>query len=168
MLDDNKMTKCLSSLNDLSNNVEKIRSEFSELMLPEYFEKEFSTILAKTDAMFKNLTKRNAGENPEISANKILACADSLRGIDEQTRKSLLILAATQIDDMKLLTPEVIKANIDTFKVIFDESNVEANQDEIVFNANAQFQITIDDVIHTCTLKGTYPVPYEDLVLSII
>jgi hypothetical protein len=112
--------------------------------------------------MFKNLTMRMT-ETPDISSEKITAIANSGE-VDEETRQDLLALAKAK--DGIALTPELIDENLDTFRVLFDNSNIEANDKNIVFNADAEFNIIIDGVEKTCKLKGKFKVPTAYLTLT--
>jgi hypothetical protein len=156
-----KIPQCLSSINDLVSKVDKLKSGLFKDS-PDYFKTSLNGVRETLMEMFKNLTVRMT-EIPKISNEKITAIANSV-GIDSETKKDLLaIVAASQGN---ILTPELIKDNLDTFKVIYDESNVEANENEIVFNADAEFTILIDGKEKDCTLKGKFPVPLASLILS--
>lgn len=155
-----KIPQCLSSINDLVSKVDKMKSGLFKDS-PDYFKTSLNNVRETLMDMFKNLTVRMT-ETPKISNEKITAIANSL-GIDSNTRKDLLAIVAANNND--ILTPDLIRDNIDTFRVIYDESNVEANENEIVFNADAEFTIVIDGKERDCTLKGKFAVPPASLVL---
>lgn len=156
---------CLSTLNELISKVEKSKSGcFSEA--PDYFKQELSNIKTSLLTMFKNLSLRMGGEIPSISAEKIIACADSLEGIDEQTRSELLALASIKAGAAVSLTPELIKENINSFRVVYDESCIEANEESINFHAKVEFAINAEGKDMICSLDSVFEVPEASLVLK--
>lgn len=160
-----RMPQCLSTLNKMMSEVERATNGCF-VNAPEYFKKEFSDIHDKLLAMFKNLSSRMSGNTPAIAITKVIACADSLKGVDEDTRGQLLAIADTMAEDARTLTPELISQNLNSFRVIMDNSNVQANEEGIDFNAEAQFVIQIDGKEYLCDLKGTFPVPSGVLTLK--
>jgi len=153
---------CLTSINELTRKVEKLKTGcFSGS--PDYFISSLDSIRTILMDMFKNLTIRMTG-TPEVSVSKIKAAADSLSGIDEETKNDLLLLADSQ--EGEFLTPELISENLDTFRVIFDSSNIEANEKEIVFHADVEFEIVVGGVKKQARIEGRFPVPLANLVLT--
>lgn len=160
-----RMPQCLSTINDILSKIERAKTGcFSNA--PDYYKQELDSVHSTLMALFKNISSRMSGATPEISVAKVVACADSLRGIDEEARGQLLALAESMSEDVKTLTPEVISENLNSFRVIMDESNIEANEEEIVFNAQAQFVIHIDGNEYVCKLNGKFPVPQGVLSLK--
>lgn len=160
-----RMPQCLSVINDILSKIERAKTGcFSKA--PDYYKQELDTAHSTLMTLFKNISSRMSGNTPEISVAKVIACADSLRGVDEESRSQLLALAETMSEDVKTLSPEVIQENLNSFRVIMDESNIEANEEEIVFNAQAQFVIHIDGKEYVCELNGKFPVPSGVLTLK--
>lgn len=160
-----RMPQCLATINKLLSDVERAESGcFAKA--PDYFKTELNDIHDKLMAMFKNVSARMSGATPAVSMAKVIACADSLNGVDEVTRGQLLALADTMAEDVKTLNPEVISENLNSFRVIMDNSNIEANEEGIDFNAEAQFVIQIDGQEYLCDLKGKFPVPTGVLTLK--
>jgi hypothetical protein len=163
--ENSRMPQCLATINKmLSDNERALNGPFAKA--PDYFKTELKNIHDTLMAMFKNVSARMSGSTPEISVAKVIACADSLRGVDEHARGQLLALADTMAEDVKTLTPDVISKNLNSFRVIMDNSNVEANEEGIDFNADAQFVITIDGKEYLCELNGKFPVPSGILTLK--
>lgn len=156
-----KIPQCLTSINDLVSKVDKVSTGLFK-DAPDYFKQGFDTIRETLMGMFKNLTMRMT-ETPNISSEKVTAIANSGK-VDEETKQDLLALAKAM--DNQILTPELIDENLDTFRVVYDKSNIEANDTNIVFNADAEFNIIIDGVEKTCTLKGKFKVPTAYLTLT--
>ena len=156
---------CLAALNDILSRVEKAKSGCF-VGAPDYFKQELDNVKSTLLSMFKNLSLRMGGVIPDISASKIIACADSLAGVDESTRKELLDIAAIKSGVAVSLSPELIKNNANSFRVLYDESNIEANEDAINVHAKAEFQITVDGKVKTCTLDCIFPVPEANLILT--
>lgn len=164
MASDNKKSKipqCLTFINDMVSKVDKGTSSLFK-DAPDYFKKGFSDIRETLMGMFKNLTLRMT-ETPVISASKITAIANS-GNVDDETKRDLLALAKAQ--DGTILTPELIDENLDTFRVRYDSSHIEANENHIVFNADAEFSIMIDGVEKVLKLEGKFKIPTAYLVLS--
>ena len=159
------LPQCLSTINDFLSRCERAKTGcFAKA--PDYFKQELDSVHDILMAMFKNLSARMAGATPAVSVAKIVACADSLKGVDEHTRSELLALADTMAEDVKTLNPEVISDNLNSFRVIMDNSNVQANEENINFHADAQFVIQIDGKEYICEMKGDFPVPEGCLVLK--
>lgn len=160
-----RMPQCLATINDILSKIERAKTGCFN-GAPDYYKQELENIHSTLMAMFKNISSRMSGNTPEISVAKVIACADSLRGVDEESRSQLLALAESMSEDVKTLSPEVIQENLNSFRVIMDESNIEANEEEIVFNAQAQFVIHIDGKEYVCELNGKFPVPNGALTLK--
>lgn len=156
-----KIPQCLTFINKLVSDVDKGTSGLFK-DAPDYFKQGFDNIRETLMGMFKNLTMRMT-ETPSISSEKITAIANSGK-VDEETKQDLLALANAK--NSELLTPELIEENLDTFRVLFDNSNVEANENSIVFNADAEFNIIVDGVEKVCKLKGKFKVPTAYLTLT--
>lgn len=156
-----KIPQCLTFINNLVSTVDKGNSGLFK-DAPDYFRQGFGQIRELLMGMFKNLTMRMT-ETPAISSEKITAIANSGE-VDEETKQDLLALAQAQ--EGLILTPELIDENLDTFRVLFDNSNIEANDKNIVFNADAEFNIIIDGVEKVCKLKGKFKVPTAYLTLT--
>lgn len=160
-----RLPQCLSTLNNIISSIERAESGcFSKA--PDYFGQELNKAHDILMNLFKNISSRMSGNTPEISVARVLACANSLKGVDEDNRGKLLALAESMAEDVKTLSPDVISKNINSFKVIMDESNIEANEEEIVFNADAQFTIQLDGKEYICTVNGKFPVPTGVLTLK--
>lgn len=163
--ENSRMPQCLATINKmLSDNERALNGCFAKA--PDYFKTELNNIHDTLMAMFKNVSARMSGSTPEISVAKVVAAADSLRGVDEHTRGQLLAIANSMAEDVKTLTPDVISENLNSFRVIMDNSNVEANEESIDFNADAQFVVSIDGQEYLCELKGKFPVPQGVLTLK--
>ena len=163
--ENSRMPQCLATINKmLSENERALTGCFAKA--PDYFKTELNKIHDTLMALFKNVSARMSGATPEISVAKVVACADSLKGVDEHARGQLLALAETMAEDVKTLTPEVISKNINSFRVIMDTSNIEANEEGINFNADAQFVIMLDGKEYLCELQGKFPVPEGVLTLK--
>lgn len=159
------MPNCLSAINDILSRIERAKAGcFANA--PDYFKQELDSVHDTMMELFKNISSRMAGVTPEISVAKVIACADSLAGVDEESRAQLLAIADSMSEDIKTLSPEVIGENLNSFKVIMDESNIQANEDNIIFNADAQFTIVIDGKQYLCTVNGKFPVPKGVLTLK--
>lgn len=156
-----KIPQCLTFINDLVSRVDKGNSGLFK-DAPDYFKQGFDNIRETLMGMFKNLTMRMT-ETPAISSAKITAIANS-GNVDEEIKRDLIALAKAQ--DGTVLTPELIDENLDTFRVTYDSSNIEANDKHIVFNSNAEFSIMVDGVEKTCKLEGKFKIPTAYLTLT--
>lgn len=159
------LPQCLASINEIVSKIERAKNGCFRKS-PDYCKQGLDKAYDILMLVFKNISSRMSGTTPEISVAKVVACADSLAGVDEETRGQLLALAESISEDVKTLTPDVISENLNSFKVIMDNSNVEANEEEIVFNADAQFTIQLDGKEYVCTLNGKFPVPEGVLTLK--
>ncbi len=156
-----KIPQCITFINDLVSKVDKGTTGLFKDS-PDYFKQGFENIRETLISMFKNLTLRMT-EKPDISSSKVMAIANS-GAVDAETRQDLITLAKAM--DNQILTPELIDENLDSFRVTYDSSKIEANEKHIVFNADAEFSITIDGVEKTCKLQGKFKIPSAYLTLT--